>query len=196
MFVVRFPQQLDYLTVVGVDFDNGALFTLLVYSPNDRIDLKHNTAHYPKDLIKLLEIEKEQIDSGFYDIRTWQMTLFDQNLKERKDLIKDRGMKKWASFKSIPEQHKMLNQYFKDDKKISKPNLDEYELEQINNHIMQSLEGDIPLILSIYENGYLKACGPGIVAKVDPYQKIVKIKEHNGKINNIQFSKIVGAEII
>jgi hypothetical protein len=107
MFVIRFPKEIEYLTVVGVDYDNACLFSVILFCRDDRISLEHETCHYPKTLLRLLEAEKELIDSGYYDVRTWFMCLMDQSLRERKEFvmsIKDRGKKKWAPFQSAPEQ--------------------------------------------------------------------------------------------
>ncbi|MDR7074733.1 hypothetical protein [Fictibacillus barbaricus] len=85
MFTLRLPIELSYLLLVGCDYNNGCLFAINLYSPNDSIQLEHNTSHYPKELIVLLSEEKELIDNGFYDLRTWQLTMFQQKIKERRD---------------------------------------------------------------------------------------------------------------
>ena len=97
MFVIRIPGEKEHSICVGVNFDNACLFSILLYSPNDKIQLDYNTSHYPKELLLHLEKEKDLIDSGWHDIRTWEMTIFENNLKERKvfnmNQLKDRGIK-------------------------------------------------------------------------------------------------------
>lgn len=82
-----------------------------------------------------MESQKELIDSGFYDIRTWEMTVFDEKLKERKDLLKDKGAKKWTSF-MLPEQRKFLGDGHLNTEKVEKPILDEYEREDLDRQIV------------------------------------------------------------
>jgi len=54
--------------------------------------------------------------------------------------IRDRGIIKWAPFKSMPEQWSGLKKMYEDDKKVAKPILDEYQLEEINNFLLESLK--------------------------------------------------------
>ncbi|MDG0029976.1 hypothetical protein MMB68_10450 [Priestia sp. Y58] len=54
---------------------------MMLYSPNDKVQLDYNTAHYPTGLIKYLKTEKDRIDAGFYSIRTWEMKLYDKKYK-------------------------------------------------------------------------------------------------------------------
>ncbi|MDT2048513.1 hypothetical protein ABEP17_09705 [Priestia flexa] len=75
MFVFR-TKQLSLLHCVGMDYENGAMFCVLLNSPNDSVQIDCMTDHYPKSLMSHLSEEKERIDCGFYDIRTWGMSLY------------------------------------------------------------------------------------------------------------------------
>ncbi|MBN8251091.1 hypothetical protein [Priestia flexa] len=75
MFVFR-TKQLSLLHCVGMDYVNGSMFCVLLNSPNDSVQIDYMTNHYPRPLINHLTREKERIDSGFYDIRTWGMSLY------------------------------------------------------------------------------------------------------------------------
>jgi hypothetical protein len=201
MFVIRFSRQ-NFLSLVGVDFNNSCLFSVLLYCEDDQVDLDYNTSHYPKELMNVLRQNKKLLDSGWYDIRTWELTIFEQKLRERKSIdlntnstIKDRGLIKWAPFQSLPEQWQMLKKNYEDDNKVSMPLLDDSELQQINNCIMQSLESQNPILLRLYDSGYLQELN-GIISKVDPYTKIIKIQDKSGSIKNIRFYQIVGAKDI
>jgi hypothetical protein len=194
MFVVRFPQQLAFLTCVGVDYNSSSLFSVLLYSSDDKVIINHKTAHYPKDLVKYLETQKELIDSGFYDIRTWEMTLFDEKLKERKNLLKDRGTKKWTSF-LLPEQKGMLKERYMNVEKVEKPILDEYEWEEVGRQIGKSLETQIPIILKLYRKGSIRYQG-GVVVKIDPIQKRIEIKNADNRLEKVSIAEIVGVEAL
>lgn len=192
MFVVRFPQQLAYLTAVGVDFNTGTLFSVLLYSPDDNVRLNYNTSHYPQDLIAYLEKQKELIDSGFYDIRSWQMHLYDEKITVRKDLLKEKGTKKWNSI-IVPELELLHEGLEENGHNVEKPVLDDYEYQEIDNKIGRSLETQKPLIFKIYEQGRIIRCG-GIVAKIDPIYKRIEIRNAKNRIKKISFSNICGVE--
>ncbi|MDQ0233270.1 YolD-like family protein [Metabacillus malikii] len=196
MFVLRMPSDISMLLVTGVDFHNGCLFTVVLHSPQDSIQLDYNTAHYPNDLIEHLHSEKERIDSGYYDVRTWKMELFNQELKELKEMtIKDRNMKKWAPFKSLPQQWEAVSNVFEAENKMEKPILDEYEMEAINDSLRSSLEQNQPLKFKLYNKGYMVSV-PGIVSKIDPFNKQIQIIGSDGNVMYIKFHAIVGVEYL
>ena len=68
-----------------------------------------------------------------------------------------------------------------EDSKVEKPQLDEYELLAINDRIMESLESEKTILFRLYEKGYFKN-GEGVVSKIDPYQKLVKIRDSHGRV--------------
>jgi hypothetical protein len=195
MFVFRPSSLLDFLNVVGVDYNSCSLWSVLIHSLCDSIDLKYNTDHYPSDLIKVLCKEKKLIDSGYYDIRTWQITTWEKAIKERKEydsMIKDRDLTKWQPMLAIPEQRKMLAEVPIEQDRISKPQLSEFELEDINLSLIESLELQIPVNFRLYESGFIKNTS-GVVHKIDPHQKIVRISDTQG-FRKIEFTKIIGVE--
>ncbi|MBY0008684.1 hypothetical protein H7K05_25525 [Priestia aryabhattai] len=80
MFVFR-TRDISMLYCLGMDYTKGAMFCVMFYSPNDDIQLNHNTGHYPPDLIRYLSKEKNKIDTGAYDIRTWSLDLNNKDSK-------------------------------------------------------------------------------------------------------------------
>jgi len=68
MFVFR-TCDISMLYCLGMDCSNGAIFCVMLYSPEDNVQLEYNTEHYPKELVDYLRLEKEKMDKGFYDIR-------------------------------------------------------------------------------------------------------------------------------
>ncbi|MDQ0802758.1 hypothetical protein [Priestia megaterium] len=81
MFVFR-TGDISMLYCIGMDYLKGAMFSIMLYSPNDDIKLDYNTGHYPKELISYLEGEKHKIDQGLYDIKMWRMDLYNDELKQ------------------------------------------------------------------------------------------------------------------
>ena len=78
MFVFR-TRDISMLYCLGMDYLNGSIFCVMLYSPEDAVQLDHNTNHYPKELIDHLRREKEKIDSGLYDIKMWEMNLYNRS---------------------------------------------------------------------------------------------------------------------
>ncbi|WP_156793265.1 hypothetical protein [Fictibacillus macauensis] len=56
------------LYCIDMDYLKGAMFSLMLYSPNDDIKLDYNTGHYPKELISYLEVEKHKIDQRWFNV--------------------------------------------------------------------------------------------------------------------------------
>ncbi|WP_349407337.1 hypothetical protein [Pseudalkalibacillus sp. SCS-8] len=66
-------RDLHFITITGMDMLNRKLFSILVYSPDDSMDLNHKlTPDIPQELYCLLNREKRKIDSGYYDLSTWE----------------------------------------------------------------------------------------------------------------------------
>jgi hypothetical protein len=119
--------------------------------------------------------------------------VFDEKVKERKDLLKeDSGTKKWTTL-MLPEHHQMLEEMEMDAGMVEKPLLDEYEWEEIDRQIGSSLETNKPIILKVFKRGNVKYCG-GIVVKVDPIHKRIEIKTRNNRLEKISISEVVGVE--
>ncbi|MCQ6266905.1 hypothetical protein M1K46_14715 [Fictibacillus sp. WQ 8-8] len=84
IFFVYRMNDLRYLHVHGMDMVNKKLFTVLLYSPDDSIDLTLNTEHLPQELLETLSKEKENIDGGSYDLAHWQPMQWNQDLNALK----------------------------------------------------------------------------------------------------------------
>ncbi|WLD91560.1 hypothetical protein [Alkalihalobacillus sp. AL-G] len=76
IFYTYRTRELNFITVTGMDMCEKRLFSVLVYSANDSIDLTHPlTPALPEDLRNLLYSEKEQIDRGYYDLASWNTSV-------------------------------------------------------------------------------------------------------------------------
>lgn len=67
--------------------------------------------------------------------------------------IRDRGMVKWAPYKSLPEQEDYLEEMEKEKLRTEMPLLSEEELEELNNTLSSLKKGD-EISLDYFENGY------------------------------------------
>ena len=67
--------------------------------------------------------------------------------------MSDRGMKKWAPYKSLVEHDPAINKMVDNKKKIQKPKISNEEAEAINE-ILQTYSGEL-LIITTYKDGEL-----------------------------------------
>lgn len=103
--------------------------------------------------------------------------------------MSDRGMKKWAPYKSLIEHDPAINKMKKDNEKISKPRLSGDEAEEINE-ILQNYSGET-LLITVFKNGELIKIETEI-KKIDPYEH--KLILPNRK--SIYLKDVVGLERI
>ncbi|QOY34248.1 YolD-like family protein [Anaerobacillus isosaccharinicus] len=94
--------------------------------------------------------------------------------------IRDRGTMKWTAI-MLPEHVAMLREYYADQKKKEKPELDEQEIEEIERMIFDGMEGDLKLVLIYWSDGNFKT----LIGKVDCIDQISKkikvVDEFNDK---------------
>lgn len=93
--------------------------------------------------------------------------------------MSDRGMKKWAPYKSLIEQEVFINKMRVNKNKIEKPILCEEEIEKINYYLTE--KHCKTLIFSIFEDGYIYKIQTKIKT-IDQYTKSI-VFENNLKIN-------------
>ncbi|MCF6137344.1 hypothetical protein [Pseudalkalibacillus berkeleyi] len=73
IFYTYRTRDLNFITITGMDMTNRKLFSVLIYSPNDTIDLDHPlTPSLPEHLRTLLQNEASKINVGHYDLSSWE----------------------------------------------------------------------------------------------------------------------------
>lgn len=72
IFFVYRVKDLNYIHVHGMNMENKKLFTVLISSPNDEMNLAHHYSELPNELLSLLEAESTRINSGLYDLAHWE----------------------------------------------------------------------------------------------------------------------------
>ncbi|HDA2850090.1 MULTISPECIES: YolD-like family protein [Staphylococcus] len=85
-----------------------------------------------------------------------------------------RGMKKWLSMATIPEQYERLEQYIQDQNKIEKPLLSEDQIENINDTLASKMIDNTLAKIQYFANGYIKSV-EGIIHKVDTLDSVLYI---------------------
>ncbi len=102
--------------------------------------------------------------------------------------MRDRGMMKWLSYKSLSEQEKYLTEMMNKKEEIEKPIISEDKAEEINE-MLSSYAGE-EVCLYFYASGKVKQ-SRGSIDRIDPIYKIVEMNDIR-----IRFSEIVGLEQI
>lgn len=72
IFFVYRIKDLNYIHVHGMNMENKKLFTVLISSPNDQLDLSKHYEQLPIELLTVLEFESSRINSGHYDLAHWE----------------------------------------------------------------------------------------------------------------------------
>ncbi|MCM3717377.1 hypothetical protein [Fictibacillus phosphorivorans] len=72
IFFVYRIKDLNYVHVHGMNMEDKKLFTVLVPSPNDHIDLGQHQEQLPEELLSVLKSESGRINAGIYDLAHWE----------------------------------------------------------------------------------------------------------------------------
>ena len=83
-----------------------------------------------------------------------------------------RGMVKWAPFKSLEAQEKYIHKALDQARDIQMPLLMEEEQEEINNYLC-SYHGQSSIV-SFYENKRIVTI-EGYISKIDPIERIIEV---------------------
>lgn len=84
----------------------------------------------------------------------------------------ERGMKKWAPYKTLTEQYSCLSKLRRDKDKIEKPLISNERAEEINE-ILTSYQGE-QLKITFYKKGELVEI-VSIILKIDEFEKVLII---------------------
>jgi hypothetical protein len=108
--------------------------------------------------------------------------------------FKDRGVKKWTSF-MLPEHIEMLQQYSDHEYyKTSKPILDPYQIQEIEEKIHYAMEFHYPVIFKVWYDGFTEEVS-GYIHYLDPILKEIRVKDHDGYVEHVKFEDIIEMEV-
>ena len=102
--------------------------------------------------------------------------------------MSERGMKKWAPYKSLIEQESYLNKLHDNNQKVEKPHISSDEAELINE-ILVNYRGE-ELLITYWRNGKINTMS-AILKKIDPLNKKIVLQDRR----TICFSEIINLEI-
>ena len=101
--------------------------------------------------------------------------------------MSDRGMKKWAPYKSLIEQEKYLNKVSDDNKKVEKPQISSDEVELINEILVNYHEEE--LLITYWRNSKINTIS-AILKKIDAENKKIVLQDRR----TIYFTEIIKLE--
>ena len=101
--------------------------------------------------------------------------------------MSERGMKKWAPYKSLNEQENYLNKLHKDNEKVEKPRISSDAAEEINE-ILVNYHGE-ELLITFYRNEKIRSIA-STIKKVDAENKKIVLPDRK----TIYFTELVGLE--
>ena len=98
--------------------------------------------------------------------------------------MSERGMKKWAPYKSLNEQEGYLKKLHSDNEKVEKPRISSDEAEN-TNEILVNYHGE-ELVVSYWRNNKINTIST-VLSKIDPINKKIVIPERK----TIYFAELV-----
>ena len=103
--------------------------------------------------------------------------------------MSERGMKKWAPYKSLNEQENYLNKLHKDNERVEKPKISSDAAEEINK-ILVNYQGE-ELLITFYRNNNIQSI-TSIIKKIDADNKKIVLPDRK----TIYFIELIGLEKI
>ena len=101
--------------------------------------------------------------------------------------MSERGMKKWAPYKSLNEQENYLNKLHKDNEKVEKPRISSDAAEEINE-ILVNYHGE-ELLITFFRNNRVQNVST-VIKKIDAENKKIVLPDRK----TIYFTELVGLE--
>jgi thymidylate kinase len=101
--------------------------------------------------------------------------------------MSERGMKKWAPYKSLNEQENYLNKLHKDNEKVEKPRISSDAAEEINE-ILVNYHGE-ELLITFFRNNRVQTVST-VIKKIDAENKKIVLPDRK----TIYFTELVGLE--
>ena len=103
--------------------------------------------------------------------------------------MSERGMKKWAPYKSLNEQENYLNKLHKNNEKVEKPKISSDQAEEINE-ILVNYHGE-ELIITFYRNEKIQSIN-STIKKIDIENKKIVLPDRK----TIYFVELINLERI
>lgn len=102
--------------------------------------------------------------------------------------------KRWEQKFILPEQRTALLNRKEQVRKIEKPILDEYLLEEMARVICEAMEFNSVLVISVYRDGFIEEV-TGHVHYIDEVKQRLHVKDSKGDTNFIAFDSLLTVRI-
>lgn len=93
----------------------------------------------------------------------------------------------------LPEHVRELHRSLIDETKITKPILDEQQIEQLEEVTLEAIEKDTPLLFSTFHDGFIITIH-GKITYIDHIQKQFRVKDTSEITHFIAFKDVVSIE--
>ncbi|SDN62592.1 YolD-like family protein [Bacillus sp. OK048] len=110
-------------------------------------------------------------------------------------VIRDRGKMKWQSASFLPLAFEMTSDMFKDQARIAKPILDEYQKEEFDLRIAYATEYNYGVKLTVWDDGFTHDI-TGLVHYADPITHELRLKLKHGEFERVAFESVVGVKVL
>ncbi|ASK24746.1 YolD-like family protein [Bacillus subtilis] len=102
--------------------------------------------------------------------------------------------KRWEQKFILPEQRTALLNRKEQVRKIEKPILDEYQLEEMARVIYEAMEFNSVLVIRVYRDGFIEEV-TGHVHYIDEVKQRLHVKDSKGDTNFIAFDSLLTVRI-
>ncbi|MGQ8922798.1 YolD-like family protein [Bacillus halotolerans] len=102
--------------------------------------------------------------------------------------------KRWEQKFILPEQRTALLNRKEQVRKIEKPILDEYQLEEMARVICEAMEFNSVLVIRVYRDGFIEEV-TGHVHYIDEVKQRLHVKDSKGDTNFIAFDSLLTVRI-
>lgn len=109
--------------------------------------------------------------------------------------IRDRGKIKWHSAFFMPEHVSMLSDMRREEMKVSKPLLDQYQIEEIEQNILLAMEFTYNVKVCVWDSGFLKE-HTGVLHRLDEINKVIYLETHDGLMVKLLFGNFVRVDVL
>lgn len=94
----------------------------------------------------------------------------------------------------LPEHVELLRKLESDMKKVSKPILDQQEIEEIEVTISEAIENDLLVEFTYWKEGFILR-KKGFIRNFDQHQKVFKLIDQEGVSFSIEFDRTLSVAI-
>ncbi|UZJ80564.1 YolD-like family protein [Fictibacillus sp. KU28468] len=109
------------------------------------------------------------------------------------NILRDRGKMKWQGM-FMPEHVKSLREFDWDNKRKTKPELDEQQLEVMEETICEAMAENLDLCFTYYRGGDFRLL-IGKVHYIDPYRKELRIVDFHNEVHKVVFTDLVDVKV-